>query len=341
MLGRMRVWEIQRFGLDGLMPAERPEPTPGPGQAVVRVGAVSLNYRDWMLLQGGYNPRQTLPLIPCSDGAGEVVAVGAGVTRFKPGDRVMGLFSQTWIAGPPSVEKRQATLGSPLDGMLAELVVLPAEGLVRTPAHLSDAEASTLPCAALTAWHALVELGNINSADAILVQGTGGVSVFALQFAHIAGARVIVTSSSDEKLERARALGAWNTINYKTMPDWDQAARAVTGKLGVDHIIEVGGADTLAKSLRAVRVGGSIYIIGVLGGRTAEVMLSPILMHTLRVQGVFVGSREMFERMNRAIEHHQLRPVVDKTFSFPEARAAVEYLVSGRHFGKICVEVKG
>jgi NADPH:quinone reductase-like Zn-dependent oxidoreductase len=335
----MRVWEMQQFDLSGLVLTERPDPTAGPGAAIVDVAAVSLNYRDWMLLQGTYNPRQRLPMIPCSDGAGVVSAVGPGVTRVKPGDRVMGLLAQNWLAGPPTLERRRATLGSPLDGMLAERVVLSAEGLVHTPEHLSDIEASTLPCAALTAWNALFEHGNLAPGDTLLVQGTGGVSVFALQLARCAGARVIVISSSAAKLERALTIGAWQGINYIDTPDWELRARELTG-LGVDHIVEVGGANTFVKSLKAVRVGGTISVIGVLGGSTTDVPLSPVLMHSLRVQGIFVGSREMFERMNRAIAGHELRPVIDRVFAFEQAPAAMEYLARGRHFGKICVQVR-
>ncbi len=336
----MRAWEIQHFGEGGLRLGSRAEPAPGPGQALVRVRAASLNYRDWLVLSGDYNPRQPLPLVPCSDGAGEVVAVGPGVTRVKPGDRVMGAFAQTWIAGPPGREKLRGTLGSPLDGMLAEHVVLSAEGLVHTPAYLSDVEAATLPCAAVTAWHALIELGQLQPGDTVLVQGTGGVSIFALQIARLVGARTIVTSSSDEKLARAGALGAWQGINYRTTPDWEKAARALTGQVGVDHIIEVGGADTLGRALRAVRVGGTISVIGVLGGKTSQLLLTPILMQNLRLQGVLVGSREMFERMLRAFVLHEVRPVVDATFGFDDAPAAFAHLAAGRHFGKVCLALK-
>jgi NADPH:quinone reductase-like Zn-dependent oxidoreductase len=310
----MRVWELQQFSIDDLRVADRADAEPGPGEAAIGVRAVSLNYRDWLMVIGDYNPRQPLPLIPCSDGAGEVIAVGPGVTRVKPGDRVMGAFSQTWIAGPPTREKLRGTLGGPLDGMLAERIVLPAEGLVHVPAYLSDVEAATLPCAAVTAWHALVEEAPpVAAGDTVLVQGTGGVSIFALQVARLHGARVIVTSSSDGKLERARALGAWQTINYSTTPDWDKAARAFTGGAGVDHIIEVGGAGTFGRSLRAVRVGGTVTIIGVLAGKTADVTMTLVLMQNLRLQGNLVGSREMFTRMTRAFEQHELallqRPV--------------------------------
>jgi NADPH:quinone reductase-like Zn-dependent oxidoreductase len=333
----MRAWELRHFTLDGLQLGERPDPDPGPGEAVVQVRAVSLNYRDWLMILGDYNPRQPLPLVPCSDGAGEVVAVGPGVTGVKPGDRVMGAFSQTWIGGPPTREKLRGTLGGPLDGMLAERVTLRAEGLVHVPAYLSDLEAATLPCSAVTAWHALIEETPLAAGDTVLVQGTGGVSISALQIALLHGARVIVTSSSDDKLARARTLGAWQTVNYVTTPEWDKAARALTGGAGVDHVIDVGGAGTLARSLRAVRVGGTVSIIGVLAGKTADVLTTLILMQNLRLQGILVGSREMFARMARAFEHHGVRPVVDRVFPFEEARDAFRYLASGQHFGKIVI----
>jgi len=335
----MHCYEIHKFGLDGLVVAERPDPIPGPGEVLVRVAASCINFRDFMMLQGLYNPKQKLPLIPNSDGAGSVVGVGPGVTRFKVGDRVAGIFSQGWLAGPPAREKMNGTLGSPLDGMLTELRVLNQDGLVHTPKHLSDEEAACLPCAGVTAWSALIEHGCLKPGDTVLLQGTGGVSIFALQFAKMAGARVIITSSSDEKLERARALGADETINYKTTPDWDKKAREFTAGVGVDHIVEVGGGGTFAKSLRAVRIGGIVSVIGVLSGATTETNLIPVLMQNLRLQGIMVGSREMFERMNAALSLSGAKPIIDRVFAFDQAPQAYAHMGSGAHFGKIVIKI--
>ncbi|QSQ18872.1 NAD(P)-dependent alcohol dehydrogenase [Pyxidicoccus parkwayensis] len=336
----MKAYEIRDgFGLDKLVACERPDPVPGPFQVRVRVKATSLNQRDLMMVEGRYNPRQKLPLIPNSDGAGVVDAVGPGVTRVKPGDRVMGIFSQAWLAGEPSRVAQTSTLGGPLDGALADTMLLHEDGVVLTPTHLSDEEAATLPCAALTAWSALVTYGGVKAGDSVLVQGTGGVSIFALQFARMLGARVILTSSKDEKLEKARALGAHEVINYATTADWDKAAKALTGGVGVDHVVEVGGAGTFEKSLRAVRVGGTVSVIGVLSGGAGTMPLTPILMQNLRVQGILVGHRQGFEAMNRALTLHGVRPVVDRVFPFAEARAAFEYLKSGAHFGKVVIRV--
>jgi NADPH:quinone reductase-like Zn-dependent oxidoreductase len=334
----MRVFEIQKFGLENLNLADRPDPQPGHGQVLIRVRAVSLNFRDHLMVAGAYNPKQKLPLIPCSDGAGEVLATGPGVTRVKPGDRVMGAFSQTWIAGEPTRAKLAGTLGGPLDGMLAEQVVLHEDGVTPVPAHLSYEEAATLPCAAVTAWHALVVQGGLKAGDTVLVQGTGGVSIFALQFARMFGARVIVTSSSDAKLEKAKALGADGLINYKTTPDWEKPARELTGGVGLDHIIEVGGAGTLSKALKCVRIGGIVHVIGVLSGNApADFSVIPILMQNVRLQGVLVGSRETFEQMNRAVAQNGLRPVLDRTFPFADARDAFAHMAAGAHFGKIVI----
>jgi NADPH:quinone reductase-like Zn-dependent oxidoreductase len=336
----MKVIEIrEQFGLDHLAPGERPEPEPGRGQVKLRMRAASLNYRDLLTVRGQYNPKQPLPLIPCSDGVGEVIAFGDGVDRVRVGDRVATLFAQGWIAGEPAKEKIRSTLGGPLDGTLAEYMTLDAEGVVPVPEHLTDEEAAALPCAGLTAWSALVIHGSVKAGDTILVQGTGGVSIFALQFANLLGARVMVTSSSDDKLDKARSLGAWKTINYRTNPDWGRAAAKLTDGRGVDLVVEVGGARTLGQSLAALRPGGQISLIGVLSGTASDVNILPILMQQVRLQGILVGHREGFEGMNRAIAAHQLRPAVSRIFPMQETRQALEHMAAGEHFGKICIRI--
>ncbi len=333
----MKVCEIQNsFGLDSLRLTERPDPKPGPGQVLLRMKAWSLNYRDLMVVKGQYNPRLKLPLIPLSDGVGVVAEVGAGVTRVKAGDRVAGAFMPGWVEGKLTDAKAKSALGAGPDGLLAEYAVLPAEGVVEVPAHLSDEEAATLPCAAVTAWHALVTEGRIQAGETVLIQGTGGVSLFALQFARMSGAGVIATSSSNAKLSRVQQMGASHGINYKTTPDWEKKVLELTGGVGVDHVVEVGGAGTLPRSLKAVRLGGTISLIGILSG-VGEFNPLPVLMKGVRVQGIFVGSREMFEAMNRAISLHQMKPVVDRVFPFGEVREALKYLESGSHFGKIVI----
>jgi NADPH:quinone reductase-like Zn-dependent oxidoreductase len=332
----MKAFQIVgSFGLDHLQLVDLPEPKPGRGQVLVRLRAASLNYRDLLVVKGIYNPRIPLPRIPLSDGAGEVVALGDDVRPFKPGDRVACCFMPGWVEGPITEEKAETSLGGTVDGLLAEYAALPAEGVVPVPAHLSFEEAATLPCAAVTAWNALFVAGRIQPGNTVLVQGTGGVSLFALQFARLAGARVIITSSSDQKLARARELGASESVNYKTTPDWDKEVRRLTGGRGVDHVVEVGGAGTLNRSLACVRTGGTISMIGVLTGGAAEVRTVMILHRTVRVQGIYVGSRLMFEDMNRAISAHSLRPVIGSTFPFTEALAALRQMESGSHFGKI------
>ncbi|RCJ26985.1 NADPH:quinone oxidoreductase [Nostoc minutum NIES-26] len=337
----MKAYKIQsNTGIDALKLVDRPEPKPATGQVLIKVRATSLNYRDLLVAEGAYGSGVKYPLIPLSDGAGEVVAVGEGVTRVKIGDRVAGIFFQNWIYGSLSKEKMKSDLGGGIDGVLAEYVVLHQEGLVILPDHLSYSEGATLPCAAVTAWQALVTKGNISPNDSVLLLGTGGVSIFALQFAKIHGARAIVTSSSDEKLARAKQLGADETINYKTTPDWEKQVYALTNRTGVDRVVEVGGAGTFPKSLQAVRIGGQISYIGVLSGRGNEIDPTPILFKSLTVQGIYVGSREMFEAMNQAIAQHQLQPIIDRVFSFTEAREAYLYLKSAAHFGKVVVEIE-
>lgn len=334
----MKSWQIRHFGIEGLHPSDQPQPTsPAPGQALVKIRAVSLNYRDLLTMQGLYNPRQKLPLVPCSDGSGEVVEVGEGVTRVKVGDRVCAIFAQGWLSGRMTKEKARTTLGGPLQGMLREYAAFDAEGLVPIPEHLDFHQAACLPCAGVTAWNAIVEQGQVKAGDTVLVQGTGGVSMFAMQFARMQGARVIVLSSSDEKLA---AVGAKEGINYLAVPDWEKRVREMTAGEGVDHIVEVGGAGTLQRSLKAIRIGGTISIIGQLSGNTTEVNLIPILMQNVRLQGVMVGSRETFEAMNRAITLHRLVPVVDRrVFDFLQVPEAFAHLGVGNHVGKVTISV--
>jgi NADPH:quinone reductase-like Zn-dependent oxidoreductase len=333
----MRAWQVQdEWGIDHLRQVDLPVPRPGPGQVVVRMKAASLNYRDLLTVQGKGGTRK-LPLVPFSDGAGEVGAVGEGVTRVAIGDRVCPLFFQTWFEGGPSAEKRARPLGGPLPGVLQDEMLVSAEGVSKVPSHLSYEEAATLPCAGLTAWRALMVEGNLRPGQTVLVQGTGGVSIFALQFAKLAGARVIVTSSSDEKLARARALGADLTINYKATPEWGKAAVALTGGIGVDHVIEVGGKETLNQSLEAARVGGSIMVIGLLTGAAQQLIIPTLFAKNLRVIGLSVGSRAQFEAMAAAMEVAALKPVIDRVVPFDDVPETLRAMPAGAHFGKICV----
>ncbi len=327
------------FGLDDLQTVQRELPEPGPGQVRLRMIAQSLNYRDLLMVRGHYDPRQPLPLIPCSDGVGIVEAVGEGVTRAAVGDRVCPIFCQQWLDGRPDRRMIRSTLGGPLDGTLAEGMVIGEQGLVHPPAHLSDAECAALPCAAVTAWSALFTYGQLQAGETVLVQGTGGVSVFALQLAKAAGARVILTSSSDDKAARARELGADETINYREHPQWSKVVRELTDGRGVDHVVEVGGAGTLQQSIRSTAVAGTISIIGVLSGVSTEVMVTPILMSGIRLQGILVGHRAGFEALCAFVGEHQLRPVIGATFGLDEVRAGFDLMARGGHFGKIAIEV--
>jgi NADPH:quinone reductase-like Zn-dependent oxidoreductase len=332
----MKAYELQNaFGIENLQIVEHPQPRPGPGQVLIKLRAWSLNFRDLMMVKGAYNPRLKFPVLPLSDGVGEVVEVGAGTTRFKIGERAAAAFMPAWTAGMLTDAKGKTALGGGGTGMLAEYVVLPEEGVVAVPAHLSDEEAATLPCAGVTAWNALVSSGSLTAGQTVLTQGTGGVSLFALQFARLLGARIIATSGSDDKLKRVLAMGASDGINYKTTPEWGKKVSELSGG-GVDHVVEVGGAGTLGESLKAVRTGGTISLIGVLSGAGTFNPI-PILMKHVRVNGIYVGSREMFEAMNRAIALHKLRPVVDRVFPFAEAPAAWRHLESGAHFGKVVI----
>lgn len=331
----MRAFQISQFGLEHLREVELARPVPAAGEVLVRVHAVSLNYRDLMIVRGHYDPKLHFPRIPVSDGAGEVVETGAGVTRVRVGDRVTGVFLQRWADGAPSAEKSRGALGGDVDGMLAEYVALPETGVLPFPSHLSYEEAATLPCAALTAWNALMETAHIRPGSTVVIQGTGGVSIFALQLAKLAGARVLGTSSSDEKLARAGKQGLDAGHNYKKNPDWARWVKEQTGGEGADLVVEVGGAGTFSESMKAVRVGGMIAQIGVLSGVEEKLAITPILMRQIRVAGIYVGSRAMMEAMNQAIAQHQLRPVIDTVFPFRQPQLAYRHLESGNHFGKI------
>ncbi len=332
----MKAYELRNeSGTTTLSMVERPQPVPARGEVLVRMRAASLNFRDLLISKA---PRSA-PLIPLCDGSGEVVATGPGVTRVGVGDRVAGTYFQVWVSGPLRPDVFRSFLGQTVDGVLAEYVALKEHGVVRVPEHLSFEEAATLPCAGLTAWQALVTEGRIKAGDTVVVMGTGGVSIFALQFALLCGARVIATTGTDSKIDRLRALGAVAVINYKTTPDWDKRVLELTDGIGADHVVEVGGAGTLPRSLRAVRHGGFISLIGVLGGAGEKFSPGNIILKGVRLQGIFVGSTEMFEDMNRAIALAAMRPVIDRTYQFDEAAQALAFLESGRHFGKICIRV--
>ncbi len=336
----MKVMEMRDdWGIEHIEPGPRPDRAPGAGEVLVKMAAAAVNYRDFVMTRRGYGSHSgALPLIPLSDGAGTVVATGAGVTRVKSGDLVCPAFAQTWFGGVLREEHRTGMLGSVRDGVMQEFMLLSEQGVVKAPAHFSALEAATLPCAALTAWSAVVGSG-IKAGDAVVTQGTGGVSLFALLFAKLQGALAIVTSSSDDKLARAKDMGADLGINYQTHPEWGREVRNALGGRGADLIVELGGAQTLDQSLRCVRVSGTLAMIGVLSGGTAELNLGRVVTQNVRLQGVTLGSREAFEDMVRAIELHRLRPPIDeKRNAFEEVADAIRAIAAGRHFGKICLE---
>ena len=333
----MRAWQISSFGVDSLEFVERPTPSAGPGEILVEIHAISFNYRDLLMVKGLYNPKMALPRIPCSDGAGRVAAIGDGVTAWKPGDRVTGIFMQNWLDGPPTKAKCKGALGGDIDGMLAEYVVLKETGVVAIPEHLSYEEAATLPCAAVTAWNAL-GAGNLRPGATVLLQGSGGVSIFALQFARLQGARVLAISSSHPKLEIARSLGLDAGLNYREHPDWDRWVLEQTEGEGVDLVVEVGGAGTLARSLRSLRIGGVIAQVGVLTGAAEEIPIAAILHKQARIQGIYVGSRADFLAMNKALTLAQMRPV-GENFPWTQAREALGRLEEASHFGKLVLTV--
>jgi NADPH:quinone reductase-like Zn-dependent oxidoreductase len=319
---------------------EVPRPAVGASDVLVRVKAVSLNRRDLNILQRDYDPEYTVAGgIPLSDGAGEVIAIGTDVTRFRIGDRVAGIFFAQWIEGPPSAEALASDRGGNPGGMLSELIVSHEDGLVRIPDHLSYEEAATLPCAALTAWVGLFKRGGLQPGQYVLLEGTGGVSVFGLVFAAAAGAKPIITSSSDEKLQRAKELGAFGTVNYRSDPDWQKAVRALSGGHGVDQVLDVGGRDTLGKALEALAYGGHVALIGGLSGYGSDLPTDALMWINATASGVYVGSRADFEAMNAFISEHQIRPVIDRVFEFEEAQQAFDYMQGGGFLGKIVIRL--
>ncbi len=333
----MRLYCLPKAeSIDDLTLTKAAIPVPQRGQVLARMHAWSLNFRDLRVVTGLYNPGGTPPgLVPLSDGAGEVVAAGPEVRRAKPGDRVCPTFMQGWLGGEVIAEARQRSLGGGIDGVLAEYVLVDQEDLVHIPPHLSYEEAATLPCAAVTAWNALYGGSGLRPGETVLVLGTGGVSVFASQFAHAAGARLIATSSSTEKVARLRELGPVDGINYRERPEWQDAVLELTGGRGADHVVEVGGAGTLSRSVAAARIGGQVALIGVLTG--GQINPALIMRRNVTLRGIFVGSREMFEAMNRAISQHELRPVIDKVFGFAEAQDAYRHLEGASHVGKVVI----
>lgn len=336
----MKTWIVEKHGVpDGLTLIERLIPDPGEREVLVRIHAVSLNYRDLLALRAHRPGHLPPPFVPCSDGAGTVVRCGLGADRWKEGDRVAGIFFPGWFDGPFQLAYHKAALGGSVEGLLSEYALFHEDALVAIPAHLSWAEAAALPCAGVTAWHALFTRGALRAGHSVLVLGTGGVSIFALQLAKAAGATVFITSSSDQKLARASTLGASHGINYRNKPDWDREIWALSGKRGVDHVIEVGGGGTLGKSIACVAPGGQIALIGVLTGfAPASIDLFPLLARNARIDGIYVGSRSIFEDLNRFIAEHRIQPIIDRIFPFDRARDAFEHLESAQHFGKVAID---
>lgn len=336
----MKAWQISSFGIDSLEFADRPTPTPGYREVLVQMRAISFNYRDLLMVKGLYNPKLRFPRIPCSDGAGEVRAIGDGVTAWKPGDRVAGIFMQNWLDGTPSAAKARGALGGDIDGMLAEYVVLKETGLVAIPEHLTYQEAATLPCAAVTAWNALA-VANLKPGSNVLIQGTGGVSIFALLFARLYGARVLGISSSNEKLERASKLGLDAGLHSREHPEWDRWVMEETDDQGVDLVVDVGGLSTLPRSLRALRVGGVIAQVGALSGpaEAGAFPVASILHKQARIHGIYVGSRKDFEDMNQAISLVAMQPVL-QAFPWSLAREVLARMEEATHFGKLVLTIE-
>jgi NADPH:quinone reductase-like Zn-dependent oxidoreductase len=335
----MKVWTTLGDGIDNLILSERATPAPRAGEVLLKMRAASLNYRDLLVTNGVGAWKPPAARVPLSDGVGEIVAVGAGVTQWRAGARVAGIFLPRWTGGELTAEKMLGSLGgAAADGVLAEYVAFPEDAIVEVPPSLTDEEAATLPCAAVTAWHAVAERCRVGAGETVLIQGTGGVSLFALQFAAARGARPLVTSSSDRKLEKARRLGAEAVINYRESPDWDEKALALTDGLGVDTVVEVVGGENLNRSLNAVRTSGSIAFIGLIAGLSAPINTYQFVVKNVRLHGIETGSREMFAGMNEFIETNRIKPVIDRSFGFDEIADALRYLESGSHFGKIVVK---
>lgn len=337
----MRVFQVENgWSIENVRLSTRPDPQPDAGQIRIKMKASALNYRDLLVPVRGYGSRmKTLPLIMLSDGLGVVESMGDGVTRFTIGDRVCPLFFQSWICGPPDKTKLSSSLGCEVDGTMAEYMVLPEYGVGHAPAHLNDLEAATIGSAGVTAWRALITEGRIRPGDKVLILGTGGVSLFALQIAKMSGAMVIITSSNSDKLARARSMGADETINYREIPEWGKRAREIAGGDGVDHVVEVGGEGTIPQSLRAVRTGGTVSLIGVLAGGNMNIPLGPVVTRHVRMQGITVGNRDDFTAMAAAFSQHRIKPAIDdRVFAFEELRVALDYMAGGRHFGKICIK---
>ena len=336
----MRAFQVlSQFGLENLTQVEIAEPNLEPNSVRVQISNAALNYRDLLMARGLYNPKLKLPYTPCSDGVGTIIEVGSEVTTLKPGDRVSPGFSTKWLSGKPPLDVFKGTLGGPLDGTLAEQICLPVESVVKMPEYLSDAEAASLPCAGLTAYNSIITFGKIQAGDTVLVLGTGGVSVFALQIAKARGAMVIATTGTDEKIPLLKEHGADYIINHDKTPDWHKSVREITDGLGVDLVVEVGGADTLPKSIKAVRHGGHISLIGVLAGNSKDLNLLPILMRNIRIQGVLVGSIENFIAMNSFFAENRIKPVISDSFSFEDSAKAFLHLKNRSHFGKVSIQV--
>lgn len=335
----MRAYQFDRFDLDTLRLVDQPDPHPGRGQIVLAPRALSLNYRDLLVITGRYNPKLRLPATPVSDAAGTVVAVGDGVSGLAVGDAVLTHFLCDWVDGPFRSEYLATTLGTPGPGLAAECVCLPEQAVVKMPPALTFEQAATLPIAALTAWSALVTEGGVGAGQTILTLGTGGVSLWALLLGKARGATVVITSRSDEKLARARQFGADHTINYATNPDWDRAVLDLTNGCGVDLVVENGGAGTLTQSLAAVRAGGTVAFLGALTGLAGKVNLANVLMKRIHIAGILVDSRQHLCQMLTFIEQHDLLPVISDTFAFDDLPAALRHMQAGAHFGKIVITV--